>query len=148
MYYQVFVTNVLGILRERKIHKQELAALADISCSFISDILNGKGNPSLKRMGAIANGLHVPLPALLVMPGSESIATDALVPENSLPALPKGFVRKTLVLTSFPAFRAEGGQRTNLRTMTTRVGKPRQRRKPLDPQRAVPRTLSETSQAD
>lgn len=37
----------------------------DMSMSFLSDIENGRSNPSLKRCREIAAGLHVPVSALV-----------------------------------------------------------------------------------
>ncbi|CCV01585.1 unnamed protein product [Candidatus Paraburkholderia kirkii UZHbot1] len=41
--------------------KHELSEKAGISISFLSDLTNGKANPSLKIMEAIAEALSVPL---------------------------------------------------------------------------------------
>ena len=65
VHNQIFFTNILRLLDERGMTKNELAAKADISISFLSDLTNGKANPSLKIMEAIAYALETPLPTLL-----------------------------------------------------------------------------------
>lgn len=58
-------------MQEREISKNELAQMADVSVSFVSDITNGKANPSLKIMKALADALNMPLPLLLLDPAGE-----------------------------------------------------------------------------
>jgi transcriptional regulator with XRE-family HTH domain len=65
MYNQIFFTNVLRLLDEQSMTKHDLAEKAGMSISFLSDLTNGKGNPSLKIMSLIADALNVPLPTLL-----------------------------------------------------------------------------------
>ena len=57
MYNQIFFTNVLRLLDERGMTKDRLADLAGMSVSFLSDLTNGKANPSLKIMESIAKAL-------------------------------------------------------------------------------------------
>lgn len=52
LYNQIFFTNVLRLLDEHGLTKSELADAAGISESFLSDLTNGKANPSLKIMEA------------------------------------------------------------------------------------------------
>ena len=47
MYNQIFFTNVLRVLDELGISKNELSDRAGMSVSFLSDLTNGKANPSL-----------------------------------------------------------------------------------------------------
>ena len=65
MYNQILFTNVLRLLEEMGMTKNELAQKSGISVSFLSDLTNGKANPSLKIMEAIAEALETPLPTLL-----------------------------------------------------------------------------------
>lgn len=44
--------------------KHELAKLTGVSISVLSEITNGKGNPTLKTLSAIADALQTPLPML------------------------------------------------------------------------------------
>ena len=55
MYNEILFTNILRLLDERDMTKNELAEKADISNSFLSDLTNGNANPSLKIMEAIAD---------------------------------------------------------------------------------------------
>ena len=105
MYIHIFYTNVLRLLEEQDMTKQDLAEKAGISISFLSDLTNGKANPSLKIMQSIAEALDTPLPLLLE-------ATD-LTPEdlaalregtNAKRSLPPGYERVSVVLPEFQAF--------------------------------------------
>lgn len=64
MYNLILTTNILRILREKKITKAELAEKAGISISFITELTNDKANPSLRVIEAIAKALDTPLPLL------------------------------------------------------------------------------------
>lgn len=108
MYIHIFYTNVLRLLEEQGMTKQDLADKADISISFLSDLTNGKANPSLKIMRNIAEALDTPLPLLLE-------ATD-LTPEDLAElqgdskvkqSLPPGYERVSVVLPEFQAFQVK-----------------------------------------
>ena len=109
MYIDIFYTNVLRLLDEQGMTKQNLAEHAGISISFLSDLTNGKANPSLKIMESIAEALDTPLPLLLE---STDLAHDAL-PElhgNVVAAkqsLPPGYERVSAVLPAFQAFQVK-----------------------------------------
>lgn len=65
MYNLILTTNILRILREKKITKAELAEKAGISISFVTELTNDKANPSLRIIEAVAEALETPLPMLL-----------------------------------------------------------------------------------
>lgn len=104
MYNQIFFTNVLRLLDEQKITKSELADQAGISVSFLSDLTNGKANPSLKIMDAIARALDSALPALLEISDLDDETLDALAGGKAIKSLPGGYVRISAILTEFQAF--------------------------------------------
>ncbi len=104
MYNQIFFTNVLRLLDERSMTKSELAEKAGISVSFLSDLTNGKANPSLKVMELIAEALQTALPELLEMTDLDRQTLDALTGGHAIHSLPEGFVRFTAILTEFQAF--------------------------------------------
>lgn len=104
MYNQIFFTNVLRLLNERGITKNELSDAAGMSVSFLSDLTNGKANPSLKIMESIANALEVPLPALLEITDLDRGTLNLLAGGKPLSSLPEGLVRVTAVLTEYQAF--------------------------------------------
>lgn len=104
MYNQIFFTNVLRLLDERRMTKSELADKAAISVSFLSDLTNGKANPSLKIMEAIAEALQTALPVLLEMTDLDRATLDTLAGGHALHSLPEGYVRVTAVLSEFQAF--------------------------------------------
>jgi transcriptional regulator with XRE-family HTH domain len=69
--------------------KTELAERADISLSFVSDLTNGKANPSINTMEALASALDVPVPAML---------------EEGIFIAPAGYERVSAVLPAYRAF--------------------------------------------
>lgn len=104
MYNQIFFTNVLRLLGERNMTKSMLAEKAGISVSFLSDLTNGKANPSLKILVAISRALDAELPALLEFNDLDSATLAALMEGDVSHAQPDGFVRLTAVLTPLQAF--------------------------------------------
>lgn len=124
MYQQIFLTNVLRLLNERSMTKQALAEKAGMSISFLSDLTNGKANPSLKIMAAIANALEVPLPSLL-----EVAEPAAAVHENAgsyqvARSLPAGMLHVVAVLTEYQAFSVRQWDEANRKL----IAKPKARR--------------------
>ncbi|WP_426116111.1 transcriptional regulator [Massilia sp. PWRC2] len=113
MHNQIFFTNVLRLLDEQHMTKSELADQAGISVSFLSDLTNGKANPSLKIMDAIARALNTALPALLEMTDLDQETLDMLAGGTALKSLPDGYVRVTAVLTPFQAFNVKQWDQEN-----------------------------------
>jgi transcriptional regulator with XRE-family HTH domain len=89
VYNQIFFTNILRLLEERGMTKHDLADQAHISISFLSDLSNGKANPSLKIMAAIAEALETPLPTLLEWTDLDQESLDALAGGKAPCSLPK-----------------------------------------------------------
>jgi transcriptional regulator with XRE-family HTH domain len=104
LYNQIFFTNILRLIEERGITKHDLAEGAGVSVSFLSDLTNGKANPSLKIMEAIAKALETPLPALLELTDLDRETLDALAGGEAPRSLPEGLVRISAVLTEHQAF--------------------------------------------
>ncbi|MHB8977487.1 MAG: helix-turn-helix domain-containing protein [Trichloromonadaceae bacterium] len=104
LYNQIFFTNILRLIEERGITKHDLAEEAGVSVSFLSDLTNGKANPSLKIMEAIAKALETPLPALLELTDLDRETLDALAGGEAPRSLPEGLVRVSAVLTEHQAF--------------------------------------------
>ncbi|MES2264573.1 MAG: transcriptional regulator [Pseudomonadota bacterium] len=113
MYNQIFFTNVLRLLDEQGITKNQLADHAGISVSFLSDLTNGKANPSLKIMEAIALALDTPLPALLEMTDLDQESFAMLVGHKIQRSLPDGLVRVSAILTEFQAYTVEQWDEAN-----------------------------------
>ena len=65
---------------EKKLTLRDLSKKADISISFLSDIENGRCNPSLERLKDIAAALNVPIIVLL----DENINNKELSPEQKI----------------------------------------------------------------
>ncbi len=104
-YNQIFFTNILRLLDERGWTKHELHEKAGVSISFLSDLTNGKANPSLKIMEAIADALETPLPLLLEATDLDRNALDDLAGGKAPPrTLPVGYVRVCAVLPERQAF--------------------------------------------
>ena len=113
MYNQIFFTNVLRVLDELGISKNELSDRAGMSVSFLSDLTNGKANPSLKIMESIAKALDVALPALLEITDLDQESLDMLAGGKAPNSLPAGYVRVAAVLTEYPAFQVRQWNEAN-----------------------------------
>jgi transcriptional regulator with XRE-family HTH domain len=117
VYNQIFFTNVLRLLDERGITKNELSDRAGMSVSFLSDLTNGKANPSLKIMESLASALDTPLPQLLETTDLSPEDLDALAGGKALRRLPEGLVRVTAVLTEFQAFKVRQWNGENMKSV-------------------------------
>jgi transcriptional regulator with XRE-family HTH domain len=117
MYNVIFFTNVLRISDELGLSKNELADRAGISVSFLSDLTNGKANPSLKIMEAIATALEMPLPPLLEMTDLDEENMRMLALDKAISMLPKGLVRSTAILTEYQAFMVKKWDQENRKVL-------------------------------
>lgn len=104
MYKYIFFTNVLRIIDERGMTKNELAELSGVSISFLSDLTTGKANPSLKVMEAIASALEMSLPLLLESTDLDKDTLATLAGGKALSSLPAGYERVSAVLPEHRAF--------------------------------------------
>ena len=104
LYNSIFFTNVLRILDEQLMTKQDLADKSGVSMSFLSDITTGKANPSLQIMEAIAKALDTPLPLLLESTDLDQESLDALAGGKAPRSLPPGFERVSVILPEYRAF--------------------------------------------
>ncbi len=123
MYNQIFFTNVLNLIDQRGLSKNEFAARASMSVSFLSDLTTGKANPSLRIMESIASALEVALPALLDTTDLDRETLDALSGGKTPSSLPPGLVRVTAVLTDYQAFLARQWDDANRQRLPARKGK-------------------------
>jgi transcriptional regulator with XRE-family HTH domain len=99
VYKEIFFTNILLLLQERGLSKQDLARLSGVSISFLSDLTNGKANPSLDVMVKIASGLGVPLDWLLTTHDLGELSAQNLgLMGARIRGLPPGFERVVAVL--------------------------------------------------
>lgn len=106
IYHDIFFTNVLRVLDERKMSRKELADRAGISSAFISDVAKGRGNPSLRTMEAISIALDIPLPILLDTTDLDREALNELAGGKAPRSLPSGYQRVCAVMTDYQAFLA------------------------------------------
>jgi len=113
VHNQIFFTNILRILDEQGMTKNELADRAGMSVSFLSDLTNGKANPSLKIMESLAEALDTPLATLLETTDLSDQDLEQLAGGKPLKSLPSGFVRVTAVLTEYQAFQVRQWDRAN-----------------------------------
>ncbi len=104
LYHLIFFTNVLRVLESRGMHKNELAKLTGISPAFLSDLTNGKTNPSLKTMERIAEALEVSLPWLLESTDLDHQSLVVLSGGKHHGSLPEGYERITVVLPAQKAY--------------------------------------------
>lgn len=70
-YLSLFSKHVLQLQEARGLTKQELAELGGVSAAFITQLVQGTANPTLKTMQTMAEGLGVPLSILLKPSDSE-----------------------------------------------------------------------------
>lgn len=105
MYNHIFFTNILRLLDEKGITKEQLSKMSGVSMSFISDLTTGKGNPSLRIMEHLADALDTPLTALLEETDLDRHSLEALT-GGKLRGLPEGYERVSLILPSHQAFLA------------------------------------------
>ena len=103
MYNHIFFTNVLRILDEKGITKEQLSKISGVSMGFICDLTNGKSNPSLRIMGQIADALDTSLPALLEETDLDRQSLEALT-GGKLRGVEEGYERVSLILPSHQAF--------------------------------------------
>lgn len=106
MYNLILLTNILRILDDIGMSKNELAKKAGMSVSFLSDLTNDHANPSLRIMEAIAHALDTPLPALLETTDLDRQTLEELAGGRSKLSLPEGYTRVAAILTEFQAFTA------------------------------------------
>lgn len=104
MYNLILFTNILRLLDERGMTKSELHEVSGVSISFLSDLTNGKANPSLKVMEAIADALDTPLPLLLESTDLDREALNEIAGNKVTPSLPEGFERISAIVTEQQAF--------------------------------------------
>jgi len=113
VYNQILFTNVLRLIEEFGITKLELAQKSGISVSFLSDLTNGKANPSLKIMQSIADALDTPLPTLLELTDLDKATLDELAGGHAKSSLPDGLLRVSAILTEFQAFKVRQWDQEN-----------------------------------
>ena len=112
MHKKILCINIMRFLALRGLKKSDLAAKANVSISYISDVTNCKGNPSLDTMVAIAEALEVPLVALLETPppGTDDWGcglTDAVLRDDAKLGLPPGFRRVSAIVSDHQAFQID-----------------------------------------
>ena len=105
-YNEIFFSNVLRILDERKMTQKELAERAGISTAFISDVAKGRGNPSIRTMEAISIALDIPLPVLLEVTDLNRQSLNELAGDKVPQSLPPGYHRVSVVLTDYQSYMA------------------------------------------
>lgn len=111
------------MLDEQGMTKNELSDRAGMSISFLSDLTNGKANPSLKIMESIADALETPLPALLEMTDLDKTTLDALAGGKAPRSLPDGFFRVSAILNEYQAFNVRQWDEANKKALAKRKAK-------------------------
>jgi transcriptional regulator with XRE-family HTH domain len=118
VYNLILFTNILRISDEMGLTKSDLASKAGISVSFLSDLTNGQGNPSLRIMEQIADALETPLATLLEYTDLDKESLDALAGGHARLSLPPGYVRESAVLTEFQAYTVRQWDQDNRKHLT------------------------------
>ncbi|MCW5597587.1 MAG: helix-turn-helix domain-containing protein [Nitrosomonas sp.] len=106
MYNQILLTNILRILEEKGMTKKQLSEKSGVSIAFMQDLTQGRGNPSLKTMEAIAGALETPIQVLLEINDVTDGDLEALLPGNKqkFSDLPAGYKRTYAILNDFQDF--------------------------------------------
>lgn len=109
VHRKILCINIMRYLALRGLRKSDLATKANVSISYISDVTNAKGNPSLETMVAIADALSVPLEALLAPPpvGTDdwdASLADAMLKDDAKLGLPHGYRRISAIVTDHQAY--------------------------------------------
>jgi transcriptional regulator with XRE-family HTH domain len=120
-YHQIFFTNILRVLDERHMTQEELAERSGVSTSFISDLANGRANPSLRTMEAIALALETALPTLLEATDLDREALDELAGGKAPQSLPEGYERVSAILTGYQAFLVKEWDEVNRKKLYAQV---------------------------
>lgn len=84
--------------------KYELSEKTGISKSFLSDLTNGKANPSLQVMGKIADALQTSLPLLLETTDLSRHDLELLSAGSDASQIPNGYVRVAAILPEHQAY--------------------------------------------
>lgn len=121
MYSEILYTNILRLLDEMGLTKNDLAQRAGISVSFLSDLTNGKGNPSLRIMESIADALETPLPTLLEFTDLDQASLDELAGGHSAQSVPPGYTRLAAILTEFQAFKVKQWDKENRKQLSEKT---------------------------
>lgn len=98
-YTSIFSENVNWIREQRKLTRQELAALLGVSGALMTELLRGTANPTLRIMETMAEGLGLPLTLLLTPQDAsewQAIRTTLATSKPSLeakapPHIPSGY---------------------------------------------------------
>jgi Predicted transcriptional regulators len=104
VYAEILFTNILRLLQLRGMTKQQLSEQSGVSISFLTDLTQGRANPSLETMATIATALEATLPELLELHETDRQLLDAADAALFPVQLPPGFVRITAVLPAVKAF--------------------------------------------
>lgn len=123
MHNQIFFTNILRLLDVQGMTKNELAERAGMSVSFLSDLTNGKANPSLKIMESLAQALNTPLATLLETTDLSGQDLELLAEGMPHSSLPPGYVRVTAVLTEYQAFQVRQWDHANCAQISKKTQK-------------------------
>lgn len=87
--------NMKRILEICGITQVELAERSNVSAAFMTDLLAGEANPTLKTLQDMSDGLQIPLPILLKSGETEEwqaiLAMLETPKQKTLPHIPKGW---------------------------------------------------------
>lgn len=89
-YPAIFSAHIRRLLEERRISQRDFSKMAGLSTAYLTTLLNGTGNPTLKSMQAIASAFALPLPLLLKPMDSDDWKTALAVAQavRNSPASP------------------------------------------------------------
>jgi transcriptional regulator with XRE-family HTH domain len=102
IYNDILFTNILRLLDEKNISREQLARISGVSSASISHVANGTGNPSLKIIEQIADALETPLPELLETDLDDK--SFEILAERKKKKLPEGYARISAILPERQVF--------------------------------------------
>lgn len=87
--------NMKRILERYGLTQVELAARSNVTAGTMTELLTGNGNPTLKTLQDVSDGLQIPLPVLLKAPEAEEWRAIWAVldapKQKERPYIPKGW---------------------------------------------------------
>lgn len=104
IYRQIFFTNVIRLLEEREWTTEHLSKISGVSTSFISDLKNGRGNPSIRIMEQLADAFETTIPLMLETTDLDDGTLNEISNGVWSGGLPYGYEKVVAVLSKFHAY--------------------------------------------
>ncbi len=125
-YSSIFSGHIRRLLEERRISQRDFSRMSGLSTAYLTALLNGTGNPTLKSMQTIARTFAIPLPLLLKPIESDEWQTVLAVASAERRAaekdLPPGFgILEPVVLPEHKIFEVRQWARSVQKKLNSRL---------------------------